>query len=181
MFSEQVIHFPTDPATYVPAAQGPGFVLAVLDANGQVVAEQPRLHPVIYASPTFPADFKMPAPPARPPCLASLHKELQIELGGIVLPANIPAKAVPPPVDHFVGHGVAPLSVGWEAIEIYPRLGDEYWKPQYAPMWAELDLLASIAQANAMENALNQLDGRTEARERHATDILHRAALCGLV
>ena len=175
-FSEQVIHFPLDAATYVPAALGPGLVLAVIDANGHAV-EHARLHPVIYGSPTLPANFKMPAPSARPPCLVSLHKELQMQLGGTVLPANTPAKAVPPPVDYFVGHGIAPLPVGWEAIEVYPRLDEEYWKPQYAPMWAELDLLASIAQANATKDALSRLDGRTEARESHARAIQEFEAL----
>ena len=166
-FSEQVIHFPQSFATYVPALPGPSLVLSVVDANGRAT-EHARLHPVIYASPTLPPEFEIPMPPARPPCLASLHKELQVHLAGIVLPANSPAKAIPPPLEHFVAHGVAALPVGWEAIDVYPRLDEKYWKPEYAPSWAEQDLLAAIALGNATEANLHHLDGRTEAREHHA-------------
>jgi hypothetical protein len=168
MFSEQVFHFPDDPQTYVLKQQGPGFVWGVTDASGNLLEERARIHPVIYASATLPVDFRIPAPPARPPCLASMHKELQIQMRGVALPANTPPNAIPPDVEHFVAHGVAPLPVGWQAIEIYPLLGEEHWQPQYAPMWAELDLLAAIAQRNAVDSALNRLDGRADARERYA-------------
>jgi hypothetical protein len=175
-FSEQVIHFPQDAATYVPSAPGPGLVLTVTDADGRAT-EHARLHPVIYASAALPPDFKMSAPPARPPALVSLHKELQLHLAGVVLPANTPAKAIPPPVDHFVAHGVAPLAVGWEAIEVYPLLDEKYWKPEYALLWAEQDLLVAIAQANAMMANLHRLDGRAAAREQHAKVIEEFEAL----
>jgi hypothetical protein len=63
------------------------------------------------------------------------------------------------------------LPVGWQAIEIYPRLGEEYWRPEYAAAWAQLDLLNAIAQHNLVENALHRLDGRRAAREQ-ATRLL---------
>lgn len=59
------------------------------------------------------------------------------------------------------------LPVGWQAIEIYPLLGEEYWRSEYAKAWAQLDLLSAIAQRNAVENALLRLDGRGAARERY--------------
>ena len=67
--------------------------------------------------------------------------------------------------------------MGWEAIEVYSLLDEKYWKPEYAPIWAEQDLLAAIAQANATEANLHRLDGRTEARERHAKAIEEFEAL----
>src|SRR5690348_7740797 len=81
---------------------------------------------------------------------------------------NTPAKVIPRDVEHFVAHGVASLPVGWQAIEIYPLLLEEYWKPEYARTWAELDLLSAIMQRNLMESDLNRLDGRRKAREHHA-------------
>ncbi len=54
-------------------------------------------------------------------------------------------------------------------MEIYPPLGDEYWKPEYASMWAELDLLANIAQRNAIASALMGLDSRGALRKSYAT------------
>jgi hypothetical protein len=47
-------------------------------------------------------------------------------------------------------------------------LDESYWKPEYGAVWAKLDLLSAIAQRNAIETALHQLDGRGAARERYA-------------
>jgi hypothetical protein len=58
--------------------------------------------------------------------------------------------------------------VGWQAIEIYPRLSEEYWRPEYAAAWARLDLMSVIAQRNFVDNALLRLDGRRAAREKYA-------------
>jgi hypothetical protein len=167
-FSEQVIHVPDDAETYVPKHEGPGpgFILHQCDAHGEKV-EVARFYPMIYAPKALPADFKLP----RPPCLASLHRELQFQMRGDLFPATTPARAIPMGSDHFIAHGLMSLAVGWQAIEIYPRLGEEYWRPEYAVTWAQLDLLNSIAQHNMVENALHRLDGRRAAREQ-ATRLL---------
>jgi len=70
--------------------------------------------------------------------------------------------------DRFLAHGILPLAVGWQAVEIYPRLSEEYWRPEYARAWAHLDLLSAIAQRNAVTSALQSLDGRRTAREYYA-------------
>ena len=77
-FSEQVIYVSDDPETYVPKHEGPGFILNRRDEHGEEV-EFARFHPMICAPKTLPADFKLPLPPARPPCLASFHRELQFQ------------------------------------------------------------------------------------------------------
>jgi hypothetical protein len=59
--------------------------------------------------------------------------------------------------------------VGWQAIEIYPPLGDDYWKPEFAATWAERDILAIAAQRNLQEIQLNALDPRAETRRQYAT------------
>jgi hypothetical protein len=97
-----------------------------------------------------------------------MNRELQIQLRGEVLPTNTPAKAVSVRSDYFVAHGSLSLPVGWQAIEIYPHLSEEYWRPEYAGAWAQLDLLSAIAQRNAAESALQRLDGRRAAREHYA-------------
>jgi hypothetical protein len=53
-------------------------------------------------------------------------------------------------------------------IEVYPPLGEEYWKPEYAATWAELDLLAAIAQKNAVASALRGIDSRGALRRYYA-------------
>jgi hypothetical protein len=82
-FSEQVIHVPDDPATYVPKHAGPSISQFFKNERGEEVEEW-RLHPVIYAPRSFPADVNLPPLPARAPCLASLHRELQIQIRGKV-------------------------------------------------------------------------------------------------
>jgi hypothetical protein len=70
--------------------------------------------------------------------------------------------------EQFIVHTVVSLAVGWQTIEIYPRFDESCWKPEYGAVWAKLDLLSAIAQRNAIETALHQLDGRGAARERYA-------------
>lgn len=165
-FSEQVIHFPDDPATYVPANGGPELILVLTDPSG-TPHEIGRLRLLIYAATKLPEGFHLPPPPARPPCLVSITSNLIFQMTGVVMPSDQPLKLAGPDVDHFIAVSNIKLKVGWEAIEIYPPLGDEYWKPDYAEMWAELDLLASIAQSNARISALNALDSRAATRKRY--------------
>jgi hypothetical protein len=167
-FSEQVLHQPDDPGAFVPSHKGPSISQVFITERDEEI-EQARLYPIILVPKAFQAGFTMPAPPARPPCLASLHRELDIQIRGAVPPLSAPGRALSTPADQFIAHGVIPLRVGWQAIEVYPRLGEEYWKPEYAPGWAQLDLLSVIAQRNAISTALHRLDGRRDARERHAS------------
>jgi hypothetical protein len=160
-FSEFVMHVPDDPSSYVPEHKGPSISQVFVNADGQAT-EQARIHPVLYASKGLPADFQMPSPPARPPCLASMHCELELNIQGTVLPANTPAKAIRTAPENLLARAVVALPVGWKAIEIYPRLREEYWRPEYAAAWAEQDLLGAIAQRNLAVNALHRLDGRRD-------------------
>jgi hypothetical protein len=166
VFSEQVIHVSNDPETYVPKHEGhgPGFIFHRRDQHGEE-AELARFYLMICAPKTLPADFELPPPPTRPPCLASLHRELQFQMHGELIPTNAPARAISAGSDQFIAHGLMSLAVGWQAIEIYPRFGEEYWRPEYAATWAQLDLLSAVAQNKFVENALHQLDGRGAARE----------------
>jgi hypothetical protein len=134
-FSEQVIHISDDPETYVPKQEGPGIIVNRRDEQGKEV-EVTRFYPMIFAPARLPADFKLPPPPARPPCLASLHRELQLQMHGVSYPADTPLRAIPTASDYFIAYGLMSLAVGWQAVEIYPRLGEEYWQPQYAAAWA---------------------------------------------
>ena len=71
--------------------------------------------------------------------------------------------------ENFITYSRVKLPVGWSAIEVYPLLSDDYWKPEYASLWAELDILAIIAQENAIKTSLNQYDSRLETRKYYAT------------
>jgi hypothetical protein len=166
-FSEGVIHCPTDPATYVLPAGGPEMILTTVDAPGGR-EEVSRFRPVTYASMRLPDGFSIPPPPSRPPCIVSIQSEIDIQLQGVVAPAHEPERLSGSDVEQFIAHGCLKLPVGWHTIEIYPPLGIEHWKPEYAATWAELDLLAVVNQRNIMMSSLSSLDSRAATRQRHA-------------
>jgi hypothetical protein len=165
--SDQVIHFPQDPHTYVPSG-GPEIVLATGDVTSGTTAVQARVRLLVYATTTLPSGFEMPLPPARPPCLIGLQNELDLQMHGIIVPSDAPVELAGPDTQQFIAHGRLKLPVGWQTIEIYPPLGDEFWKPEYAPTWAELDLQAAIVQRNAVAAALSGLDSRRATRKYYA-------------
>jgi len=165
-FSERMIHFGAMPEQLDPSHLGPAFTLAVKDPTG-ATTQGLTLYPVIFAT-QLPDGFELPRPPARPICLVSIQNELTLQLGGLVVPADAPLREDGPDVQQFIAQSQATLPVGWQAIEIYPLLGEEYWKPEYAKLWAELDILAIAAQKNLQEKELNTLDSRSETRREYA-------------
>jgi hypothetical protein len=166
LFSEYLVHSPDDPAAYVPEHLGPSLMLGI--RNETQLKDLAQFHPIITVGKALPPEFSTPQLSERPPCLAAVNREFYMQLHGEIEPSDVPAGAITSSPEQFIAHTVLSLPVGWQAIEIYPRLEESYWKPQYASAWAKLDLLSGIAQRNALETALHQLDGRGAARERYA-------------
>jgi hypothetical protein len=169
-FSERMIHFGVPSEQLDPSELGPGLVLEVKSPAGET-RQGLTLYPAIFATHQLPDGFEVPPPPARPICLLSILNELTLQLGGIVAPADAPLRRDGPDIQQFIAHSRIKLPVGWQAIEIYPLLGDEYWKSEYAATWAELDILAIALQRNQEEAQLNVLDPRANLR-RHYADLL---------
>ena len=166
--SDNLIHFPQDPRFYAPTAGGLTLALVVIDSKTGAKAVHPAGRLLIYATSTIPEGNNVPLPPARPPRFAFVHNEMDFHLGGFLVPSDAPMDPTSPHADHFITHSRSRLPVGWQAIEIYPLLGEEYWKPEYAPAWAELDLLAEITKRNVLATTLNEIDGRGSARRKYA-------------
>jgi hypothetical protein len=166
LFSDYLVHSPDDPATYVPEHVGPSITLSI---RGETqLREVAQFHPIITSSKTFPSQFPIPRPSEPPPCLAAVNREFYLQLHGEIVPADLPEGTIISSPEQFIAHTVISLPVGWQTIEIYPRLDESYWNPEYAPAWAKIKLLSAIAQHNAIETALRQLDGRGAARDRYA-------------
>jgi hypothetical protein len=127
-----------------------------------------KLTPLICVTKSLPPEFPLPPISARPPGLASISKYIDLHLRGEIPPKEVPRGAIVPQSEQFIAHAVIPLPVGWEALEIYPRLKPEYWKPEFASSWARIDLLSVIAQRNAIQSALHQLDSRGATRQHYA-------------
>lgn len=166
-FSDQVLHFPDDPTTYTLPAPGPELVMGKTDATG-VFEETLRFHPVIIAKTALPDGFEMPKPPARPILLVAVDNDFAIQTEGRAVPIGLPPTTTGPDIDKFITYSRFRLPVGWQRIEVYPLLADEYWVPEYAPMWAELDLMSAVLQRNQIEANLRAIDDRGTMRKKYA-------------
>lgn len=166
-FSEQMLHLPL-PGSEIPIDTiPPGIDFQIRDAFGQI-RQTTHLRFALVGSPTLPDGFILPPPPARPPPLLSIVNEFDLELHGHAEPVDPSLANDSNAPDQFVIHVRHAMAVGWLAIEVYSLLEDAHWNPDYAAMWAELDILAGVAQRNLQENKLHALDPRAEARERYA-------------
>lgn len=153
-FSDHFVHFPNDTRNYVPTNFGPEITLTKSNIETGYSQELGRGHVAVCSTTALQVGFQMPAPSARPPCLLSVQNELEWEIQGIVVSADTPEHLLTPDypgAQHFLGYSRVRLPVGWERIDVYPALADEYWKPEYASAWAELDILAEIVRRNSLE------------------------------
>jgi hypothetical protein len=112
-FSDQVVHFPPDPKTYVPGPGGVELALMVSDPKTGTCAVQLKLRPMIYATLKLPEGNQIPPPPARPISLAAIHSEIDIQLGGVLESTNAPLGSSGPDTQQFIAHGRSRLPVGW--------------------------------------------------------------------
>ncbi len=167
-FSEQLIHFPLDPRNYDPGMNGPELKGAVIDPSTGSSTEVMSLRLVMYGSVQLPDGFNIDPPPARPPCLVGMQNEIEFVMYGVVAPVNQPIQLEGPDVEQLVVRARITLPVGWRAIEIYPLLADEHWEPKFGRLWAELDILATVARRNLTDQQFRALDSRGETRARYA-------------
>src|SRR5712691_10655162 len=164
-FSDLVLHFPVDRASYDPGPDA-GINVELLKVNFDTGASEPisTVRIVIVASATIEAGVSIPPPPSRPPCLVSCTNELQLIMSGAVVPANPKSAGNIDRSREFVAKGAITLQVGWQALEVYPMLQPEYWNPEFAPLWAETDLLAAVARRQFAETQLAAIDPNVGAR-----------------
>ena len=57
------------------------------------------------------------------------------------------------------------IPVGWECIEVFPFPDISMWKPEYAPIWAENDLLANVVSEQLRDQHFSNLDPQVVARK----------------
>ncbi|PVX26334.1 MAG: hypothetical protein CW716_06270 [Candidatus Bathyarchaeum sp.] len=109
----------------------------------------------------------IPRPPHKPFCLSSVRNMLEIGLvGEIVGEGEQFGKG-----QRFLTRSELRLPVGWECIEIYPYTDLDHWKPEYAPTWAENDILAAVVTRQIRESYFQSLDPHAAARKVY-TDLL---------
>ncbi|HOO90533.1 MAG TPA: DUF4263 domain-containing protein [Syntrophales bacterium] len=108
-------------------------------------------------------------PSAKPYCLLSVRNQLELELHGVLIPEgtdNAPEKP-------FVARTTLRLFAGWECIEVFPGLELDNWNPEFAPLWAERDMLGAALVSQTRDVHLSNLDPRSSARRQYAS-LLYR-------
>ncbi len=104
-------------------------------------------------------------PGAKPYCLLSVRNRLDLEIHG-ELSAEGDEKALGQP---FIARSTMRLIAGWECIEVFPGLELDAWKVDFAPLWAEHDLLGAVLIAQTHDAQLSNLDPRASARRQYAS------------
>lgn len=168
-FSDSLIHFPLDRGSYDPGPDG--IKLEMAKVNLQTGAMEPisTIRFVILGSLQFDPGISIPPPPSRPPCLLSCTNELQLVMSGVVVPSDPKSAGNIDRTREFLAKGTIKLQVGWQALEVYPAFQAEYWKPEFAALWAETDLLAAIARRHFTDTQLAAIDPNVPARRAFKT------------
>jgi hypothetical protein len=107
---------------------------------------------------------RLPQPPHKPFCLLSVLNNIEIHLLIEALQDHASIKEG----QRALVRSLIRLPVGWECIEVYPFVDRVQWQPDYAPFWAENDLLAAVVARQFQENQFQSLDPKAEARRQVA-------------
>ncbi len=105
----------------------------------------------------------LPSPPRKPFCLLSVRNSLEFHLHG-EMAGN---KASSSYGQRFLIRTQLNLPVGWQCIEIFPFFNLDHWKPEFASIWAENDILSSILTKQSQETEFHNLDPNVEARKNY--------------
>jgi hypothetical protein len=106
-----------------------------------------------------------PQPPQKPLRLFSVRNTFELGLEGELLSESSTATEEG---QKFLTRSRFRLPVGWDCIEAYPLAQLDQWKPEYAPLWAENDLLAAVVAHQFHESQYQSLDPNAEARRQYA-------------
>jgi hypothetical protein len=97
----------------------------------------------------------------------AVDNDFAVQTEGRAVPIGLPPTATGPDIDKFITYSRFKLAVGWQRIEVYPLFPDEFWAPEYAAMWAELDLMGAVLQRNQIEANLRAIDDRGTLRKKY--------------
>ncbi len=108
-------------------------------------------------------------PPSKPYCLFSVRNEIEI-MTEMELVSDGGSLGTG---DRFLSRTPLRLPVGWQCIEIYPITDVSFWDSEFAYMWAENDILASVVAANQREANFTTLDPNAAVRKQ-LSDLLDK-------
>lgn len=100
---------------------------------------------------------------SKPYCLLSVRNQLDLELHG-VMGADRDSST---PEQPFIARSTIRLLAGWDCIEVFPGLDLAPWNVDFAPLWAERDILGAALIAHTKAAQLSNLDPRASARRQY--------------
>lgn len=109
---------------------------------------------------------------AKPYCLLSVRNQLDFAIQGEIIEGNNTAPNQP-----FIVSSTIRLMAGWDCIEVFPVLNLDEWSADFAPLWAEHDVLGAVLVAQTKEAQLNNLDPRASTRRLYASLLAEFKAL----
>lgn len=102
---------------------------------------------------------------AKPYCLLSVRNQLDIEIHGELGNYDQDSSMNQP----FIAHSPMRLVAGWECIEVFPGLDLNVWNADFAPLWAEHDLVGAVLIAQTKDAQISNLDPRASARRQYSS------------
>jgi antiviral defense system Shedu protein SduA len=101
----------------------------------------------------------LPTPPQKPFCLTSVENNWEMLMFGEEMSVDDQSKR------SFIARAPFRIdAIGWDCIQVYPFSSEENWRPEYGPVWAEMDLLATVMVRQSRERHFASLDPHAEAR-----------------
>ncbi|MDP3514514.1 MAG: DUF4263 domain-containing protein [Sulfuritalea sp.] len=101
---------------------------------------------------------------AKPYCLLSVRNQFDLELHGELCAES----DITTPGQPFIARSTIRLIAGWECIEVFPGFTLDAWNVDFAPLWAEHDVLGAALIAQTKDTQLSALDPRASARRQYA-------------
>lgn len=111
--------------------------------------------------------------PSKPYCLLSVRNCLEMELHGALVSQD-GSNATEQP---FISKAPIRIGAGWECIEVFSGLDANAWKPEYATLWAESDILGAAVMAHQREEINKSLDPKASARKHYCALLAEFRAL----
>jgi hypothetical protein len=173
MLSQNLIHIETaDTPTPPIDSYGVEFKLQATNASGQVLQEfmsaRVWFHAKQPSAPATPQDRG-----AKPYALLSVRNTLTVQIGGVICAASEPGAKEQP----FLATTKIRLLAGWDCIEVFPSIEPDLWSAEFAPLWAERDILAAAVVAHSEDANLRDLDPFASARREYAAVLAKFRAL----
>jgi len=158
--SESVVYcYPSNDFKSVVPQNGPEIILTKTSpSTGKVdIILRARIgFNAVIQTPSAP----LPQPPAKPQPIVSVRNSFEFNLVGEMLAGEYGTEKG----RTFIIRNKMRLPVGWDCIEVFSSTDINQWKAEYAKVWAENDLLASVVASQFREQQFRNLDPSAAAR-----------------